>query len=141
MSNTIDTQHFKDLLRNRELKATNPRLKLLMKMHEFESAMPYSAIQESMESMDRVTLYRTIESLKKKGIIHKAYQENNDVYYAICGTGCGTHAHRHDHIHFKCEKCDLVTCKESVKNVQLAIPDHLINKVNIHVEGICPACL
>ena len=75
----------KELLQKRNLKATNTRLNLLVKMDKYGSAMSYSAIQKQMDPIDRVTLYRTLETLKEKGVIHKAFQENNEIYYAICG--------------------------------------------------------
>jgi len=136
----MDIQYFKDLLRNRDLKATNPRLSLLTKMQEYESAMPYSAIQASLKSIDRVTLYRTLESLKEKGIIHKAFQENNETYYAICGKKCGKNHHSHDHIHFKCVNCDAVTCENISSTIEISIPDYEIQKISIHLEGVCKLC-
>ncbi len=136
----MDIQYFKDLLHERALKATNSRLNLLTTMLAYKSAMPYSAIQESMKSVDRVTLYRTLESLKQSGIIHKAYQENNETYYAICGKKCGHQQHSHDHIHFKCLKCELVTCEQTTTDIKISIPEFVINTTSIYLEGICKLC-
>ena len=131
---------FKELLRERSLKATNTRLSLLNKLHDFGSAMSHSLIQKQMQPIDRVTLYRTLEALLEKGIIHKAFQENNDTYYAICGTSCDTKSHRHEHAHFKCLKCKTVSCQELNENLKFSIPKHEINKISIHIEGICDLC-
>lgn len=136
----MDTQYFKELLNSRSLKATSTRLNLLTAMHQYESAMPYSAIQKAFKSIDRVTLYRTLESLKEQGVIHKAFQENKDTYFAICGMKCGENHHHHDHVHFKCEKCNAVTCEKLSNNVELFIPGHLINNVTINIEGVCKLC-
>jgi len=136
----MDNQYFRELLQSRALKATNHRLNLLNKMQEYKSAMPYSALQESVKSMDRVTLYRTIESLKEQGIIHKAFQENNESYYAICGTSCDKDHHNHDHIHFKCIECDTVTCEQTIQSTEISIPGNEIHKISIHIEGICKLC-
>lgn len=136
----MDNAHLKDLLHSRALKATNTRLSLLAQMEKYESAMPYSAIQETFKSLDRVTLYRTLESLKEQGVIHKAFQENNDIYYAICGSNCGKDHHHHDHLHFKCVKCEAVTCEKSSKKVEISVQDFEIHNVSIHIEGICKNC-
>ena len=136
----MDNQYFKDLLRSRALKATSTRLNLLVEMKEYESAMPYSAIQKKFKSIDRVTLYRTLESLKEQGVIHKAFQENNEIYYAICGNNCGKSHHHHDHFHFKCVKCESVTCEKPSRKVEISIPGHEIHKVTIHIEGVCKLC-
>lgn len=136
----MDLQYFKDLLNERELKATTHRLNLLVKMQEYNSAMPYSAIQASMKSIDRVTLYRTLESLQKQGIIHKAYQENNEIYYAVCGMKCKKDQHTHDHLHFKCLSCKLVTCQKTTSHLKIAIPDFEIFNTTVYLEGLCKAC-
>lgn len=136
----MDNEYFKKLLNQRKLKATSPRLNLLNKMQEYKSAMPYSAIQKAMKSANRVTLYRTLESLKEQGIIHKAFQEKNESYYAICGQQCSKTHHEHDHIHFKCSNCESVTCEKPTKALEILIPGIDIHKVSIHVEGVCKLC-
>lgn len=93
-----------------------------------------------MQPIDRVTLYRTLESLLEKGIIHKAFQENNEIYYAICGESCSTNTHKHDHAHFKCMKCNIVSCLELDEAIKIALPSYEINKVSIHMEGMCDLC-
>ncbi len=133
-------QYFKKLLHSRALKATSHRLNLLTNIDAYKSAMPYSAIQKAMKSMDRVTLYRTLESLKEKGIIHKAFQENNESYYAICGKKCDVHHHAHDHVHFKCVKCEAVTCEIPTQQIEILIPNMDIKKVTVYVEGVCNLC-
>ncbi|MFT4667488.1 MAG: Fur family ferric uptake transcriptional regulator [Polaribacter sp.] len=136
----MSDQYFKGLLNSRGLKATGHRLKLLVSMEAYTSAMPYSTIQESMKSIDRVTLYRTLETLINQGIIHQALRENNEVYYAICGKKCSENNHHHDHIHFKCTGCNSVTCHELSNNIKISIPDCEIHNVSIHVKGICKSC-
>lgn len=131
----------KELLRSRNLKATSARISLLHEMDKFKNAMPYSAIQEALHDMDRVTLYRTIESLKEKGVIHKAFQENNDSYYALCGSSCKSHQHNHNHIHFKCIKCETVTCETPKNELSVELPGVDLHHLNIHAEGICSDCL
>jgi len=136
----MSDQYFKELLQNRGLKSTSHRLNLLTSIDAYKSAMPYSAIQKAMKSMDRVTLYRTLESLKEKGIIHKAFQENNESYYAICGKACDVHHHDHNHVHFKCIKCASVTCEKPTKEIEVLIPNKEISKVSVYVEGVCNLC-
>jgi len=136
----MSDQYFKELLQNRGLKSTSHRLNLLTSIDAYKSAMPYSAIQKAMKSMDRVTLYRTLESLKEKGIIHKAFQENNESYYAICGKACDVHHHDHNHVHFKCIKCASVTCEIPTKEIEVLIPNKEISKISVYVEGVCNLC-
>ena len=83
----MNNENIKALLQKRNLKATSSRLRLLTEMERHGYAMSYSSIQSALKPINRVTLYRTIESLKKK-VLFKAFQENNDIYYAICGNSC-----------------------------------------------------
>jgi len=135
-----DDQYFRELLRGRGLKATTQRLRMLSSISAYRDAIPYSELQQSLKSTDRVTLYRTIETLQKQGIIHKAYVENNETYYALCGTQCSDNDHKHDHIHFKCLGCDTVTCQELDQRIHIELPKHTIHQVSIQVKGLCEAC-
>ena len=136
----MDNNAIKNLLKNRGLKATNTRLDLLNKMQKYGSAMSYSNLQKEMSPIDRVTLYRTIESLKENGIIHKAFQENNETYYAVCGNTCDENHHQHEHVHFKCTKCNTVTCEKLSNTIEVLLPKYLIQKVSVNVEGLCQVC-
>ena len=131
---------FKELLQKRNLKATSIRLNLLAKMDEYGSAMSHSIIQKQLQPIDRVTLYRTIETLKDKGIIHKAFQENNETYYAICGKSCAEDHHHHEHVHFKCTKCNTISCEELNESIEISMPEYEISKISINVEGLCRVC-
>jgi Fur family ferric uptake transcriptional regulator len=136
----MNNQYFKDLLHKRELKATSPRLNLLAIMQEYQTAMPFAAIQAAMKATDRVTLYRTMESLKEQGIIHTAFKDNNESYYALCGQTCNKKHHHHDHIHLKCVKCNSVTCQKPNKAIEIAIDNVEIYKVSVNIEGLCTGC-
>jgi Fur family ferric uptake transcriptional regulator len=131
---------FKEILKKRNLKVTSNRLNLLTKMKNNGSAMSYSNIQSTMHPIDRVTLYRTIEKLKEKGIIHTAFHSNNEIYYAICGTDCSTDNHIHNHIHFKCLKCETVTCEDVLNSLNISLPKHEIHNISVNVKGICEVC-
>lgn len=136
----MNNSYFKNLLHNRKLKATSPRLNLLETIQKYASAMPYSAIQKAMNPIDRVTLYRTLESLRAKGIIHKAFQEGQETYYAICGDNCFIDQHDHDHIHFKCKNCATVSCEKTNQSLKISLPEYEIHSFSVYVEGICKLC-
>ena len=131
---------FKEILKKRNLKATSNRLNLLTKIQNNGSAMSYSNIQSTMQPIDRVTLYRTIEKLKEKGIIHTAFQSNNEIYYAICGIDCSSENHIDNHIHFKCLKCETVTCEDVLNSLNISLPKHEIHNISVNVKGICEVC-
>jgi Fur family ferric uptake transcriptional regulator len=136
----MEIDNIKEILKKRSLKATSNRLNLLTKLQNNGSAMSYSKIQETMQPIDRVTLYRTIEKLKEKGIIHTAFQSNNEIYYAICGMDCSTENHIHNHVHFKCIKCETVTCEELLNSLNILLPKYEIHNIAVNVNGLCEIC-
>ena len=137
----FDEKTIKELLHKRELKATHNRIDLLSNLNKFGSAMPYSAIQKSLKGIDRVTLYRTLQTLSDKGIIHKAATIDNEDYYAICGHSCNSQDHNHNHVHFKCNDCNTITCENMQEEVIITLPNYAIDSVSINVNGKCKNCL
>jgi len=136
----MNNPDFAKILRSRTLKATPLRLNFLSALHDFGKAMPYPEIQNALSPIDRVTLYRTIESLTSKGVIHKAYQEGNISYYAVCDHHCSSEEHQHNHLHFKCVECESVTCEPSATDLKVKLPGYQIQQISIAVEGVCKAC-
>ena len=136
----MNTNQIKELLQKKKLKATKTRIGVLEKMQKTNSAISYSVIQKEMKQTDRVTLYRTLEALKENGVIHKAFQDNNEIYYAICDNTCDDEKHLHEHLHFKCVKCKAITCEEINEEIQITMPNFIINKVSVNVEGFCFKC-
>ena len=132
--------HLKEILKSRKLKATQTRLQLLTIFDKEKYAIPYSKIQVLMKETDRVTLYRTIETLLDKGVIHKAYREENDNYFAMCGQSCSHQEHNHDHVHFKCQTCNEVQCKEIDQKINIDIPGYKVNTTSVVLQGICNKC-
>ena len=112
----MKSNDIKKLLKKRNLKVTSNRLNLLSKILNNGSAMSYTNIQRAMQPIDRVTLYRTLEKLKEKGIIHTAFQDKKESYYAMCENTCDENLHHHEHVHFKCNLCDQISC-EKLKQV------------------------
>ena len=136
----MNTSQIKELLQKKKLKATKTRIGVLEKMHKANSAVSHSVIQKEMKQTDRVTLYRSLEALKENGVIHKAFQDNNETYYAICDNNCDDEKHLHEHLHFKCVKCNAITCEEINEDIQITMPNFIINKVSVNVEGFCFKC-
>ncbi|MFV0482625.1 MAG: Fur family transcriptional regulator [Bacteroidales bacterium] len=135
-----DDSHFAKLLRDRKLKATPTRLKVMSSIFEYKKAMPMADIQKALRDFDRVTLYRTINVLMDNGIIHKALVDNNETYYAICNNKCSPSCHLHQHVHFKCTNCHTVTCVQTKSPITFAIPNHVIDSFDIEATGLCASC-
>lgn len=128
------------LLRGKGLKVTSKRLELLTLIANYNSAIPYSKMQKSLKNYDRVTLYRTLKFLLDACIIHKAFVNSDDTYYAMCKQYCASDCHQKEHIHFKCLKCLNVSCVDISIPLQVDIPNVVVQQVDVEVSGICANC-
>jgi len=130
------------LLKDRGLKATKNRLKVLSLIDVYKNAIPQSKLQVQLEDFDRVTLYRTLNTLSKNGIIHKAATTESDVYYAICNPDtCDVGKHQHEqHVHFKCKQCKEVSCLETKDDLTISIGNYKLDSIEITATGLCENC-
>jgi len=138
MKSTVEIA--KTLLHSRKLKVTPTRLEVLQTLQKYNSAVTFTVIQKACKKTDRVTLYRTIQSFLDKGIIHKAFQSEDETYFALCSHNCSSEAHFHNHIHFKCTNCNKVTCEHLSEEMKIVLPQFEIHKVDINISGICIRC-
>lgn len=128
------------LLHRKKLKATTTRIQVLDLIKAYNSAMPVSALQNQLDNFDRVTLYRILNTFLKKGVIHKAHINKDDVYYALCGESCSSENHIHQHVHFKCKSCETVSCVHLDQEVTIQLPNLQIENINIEATGYCNNC-
>ncbi len=91
-------------------------------------------------SFDRVTVYRTLETLQEAGLLHRI--QGTDGTWRYC-------RHRYDspgkcagnHIHFLCSKCDRMLClPEQPLPWVIPPPGARIHSKQLVVHGHCAAC-
>jgi Fur family transcriptional regulator, ferric uptake regulator len=92
---------------------------------------------------DAVTVYRTLNTFTRKGVLHRIRGEDRVWRYAL---GNPHESHAHQHPHFVCEECGKVEClKES------EIPGDFIRSLGVQthytihypevvLHGVCPRC-
>jgi Fe2+ or Zn2+ uptake regulation protein len=125
------------VLRKCGLKMTAPRLVImqyLAKNHIHPTAAKiYNDLKRKHPSLSRTTVYNTLESLRKNGILQVIYISENEMRYD-CNTGM--------HHHFYCKACgeimDIdVKCKflNEMLNGQ-----HEVQEVHGYFMGICKDC-
>ncbi len=133
-------EDLKQRLRARNLRITPNRLDLLTAVDRFVGAIPHTKLQADLASMDRVTLYRTINSLLEGGLIHRASANEQETYYALCEDACLADAHQHQHIHFKCENCSKIYCLPLQQDLHLNTGGFKVKAFEILASGQCEAC-
>lgn len=129
----------KSILKERGLKQTNARVSAISNIHSYTGAIPYYKLQKLI-AIERTTLYRTLNKLVEEAIIHKTQGSDNETYYAIGGHECGPEGHLHRHIHFQCRVCQKVICENLKEEFSIVIPEYVIEKVEINLQGVCPSC-
>jgi Fur family transcriptional regulator, ferric uptake regulator len=97
-----------DLLHEAGLRRTPMRTNVLTILSQ--NGQPLTALQIAerlTEVSDRVTLYRTLNTLTKKKLLHRVRGDDLSWRYGIADT---TGAGRHEHAHFVCDECGTVEC-------------------------------
>lgn len=94
--------------------------------------------QEVKGRMDRVTVYRILNSFCEDGYVHKILSDDGKYYFALC-TNCEEKKHLHNHFHFRCLKCQKVECLK--EEVEVKVPaGYQLQNVNCLLTGYCQTC-
>jgi len=104
-----------------------------------ETALSQEDIEREVNgAMDRVTVYRVLNSFCEDGLVHKIISDDGKYYYALCHD-CHNEHHHHDHFHFRCMKCEKVECLK--EEVTFKVPrGYKVENVNCLLTGYCKAC-
>jgi Fur family ferric uptake transcriptional regulator len=121
------------------LRRTGPRLEVLSVLVKRKRPMTQEQIAERIEDgPDKVTIYRTLESLLECGIIHRAYVQERSWYYELADK-C---TERQCHPHFTCSGCGDTFCMTdlSIPMAKRAYRGFKIEHQQVQLEGLCPEC-
>ncbi len=142
MSGSISQDQISTLLRRNQLSVTEGRRRILEVFMEAGIALSHHDIEEkTSERLDRVTVYRTLQTFLDKGIMHTIPTTDNSVLYALCKDTCGDGHHHDDHVHFICELCGTTTCLDGLTIPFITLPDgYQVSQVNMIVNGRCKKC-
>ena len=91
---------------------------------------------------DVVTVYRTLNTFTRKGLVHRVRGEGRSWRYAP-GRPAGKQAHPHPH--FVCDDCGKVVCLNGVKiptslTRTLAVDGYTVDHPEVVLHGTCPKC-
>jgi Fur family ferric uptake transcriptional regulator len=117
----------KDVLRRAGLRVTEMRIALLE--HLSHARRPATAQQifdelcaqakrKRADRPDRVTVYRTLNTLVDKGLAHKLDPGDRVFRFSLTDHArCEGKKHDHEHPHFVCDSCGAVECLEGAEVV------------------------
>ncbi|MDQ7047802.1 MAG: transcriptional repressor [Sulfurovum sp.] len=115
-----------ELIRDKNIKLTTARVKLLEILKAADKPLCYEEIKNDI-SMDKATFYRNISKFEEEDILNAFESNDKKRYFELKLT---------PHAHFVCVQCNKVEC---VKNIDIALVNYEIN--NIIINGKCPSCV
>lgn len=128
------------LLEEKKIGITAMRILVLQEFLKNPQAISLSELEEKLNNSDRSTLYRTLKTFEKKGIIH-SIQENNSAQYLLCHGKCAENHHHDTHLHFFCTHCKKTTCLHEISFGNLNLPENYsVQDLKFVANGICPNC-
>ncbi len=128
-------------VRDAGLRATPSRLAVLELLRSHDGPMSHGDVADRLAShgWDRATIYRNLTDLSEVGLARRT-----DVGDHIWRFEAVTDDHDAQHPHFVCTECGTVEC---LPEIELAVrrakaPRAVKQKqVEVHVRGLCDACL
>jgi len=130
-----------EILQNHQLKKTTPRVAIIQALQTSKAPLSENEVKEKMGNLyDRITFYRSVQTLMEVGIIHRIIVDNITTRYAL--NFCNNkHQHIVDHVHFFCQQCNSLICLNDVKLQNYQLPNEFIaEQCEVTIKGLCDKC-
>ncbi len=139
----------KAMLQSAGLRCTNGRMALLSALLAARRTLAHDEVCARVreQGLDRVTVYRALESFVKAGIVHRI-ESGSRWRFAVCGR-----VHRgHCHPHFTCRVCGTVECLRDVALPRLRQGfggrarlgqlrgSYRVEEQEFYLRGVCGRC-
>jgi len=128
------------MLKEVGLYRTKARVAVLETLMEASSPLPQDRIasQPAAGAFDKVTIYRTLESLTQAGLVHRAFMHSRAWHFELANH-C---TEKQCHPHFTCTNCGVTHCLTDISVPLVRIPHKgfVITRQQVRLEGLCPAC-
>ncbi len=125
------------------ISCTQFRTELLNLFHSSNKSLSVNDIVNYFDnSINKVTVYRSLDSFENKGLIHKVPDANNLKRYSLCRENeCNANSHNHNHGHFICYSCNQTFCLEEIKSPEITcMKGFYIQELKLTAEGYCKDC-
>ena len=129
-----------ELLSKAKLRATHQRKVVLSLLIEKASPLSHSEISSMLtEPLDKVTLYRTLQTLKTYGIVHQV--QGLDGVWRFCAHDPESKGCPGDHPHFLCLHCGKMICLTGQRLPRVEVPEGMtVEGKQFVVYGCCSEC-
>lgn len=139
MSGDLKEQCF-HMLEEAGLYRTETRVAVLMVLSKAARPLRQDQIAERLadKARNKVTIYRTLESLANAGLVHRAFMQERAWHFELAHH-CTA---RQCHPHFTCSNCGTIHCLKgfSMPLAPKSYKGFVIQHQQVRLEGLCPAC-
>ncbi|MBN1391619.1 MAG: transcriptional repressor [Sedimentisphaerales bacterium] len=129
-----------NLLGSMKLRRTDQRRTILEVLLNAKKPQTADEIMAAMsrKSANKVTVYRTLESMVEAGLVHRAFVRKRAEHFELADRCTAAQCHPH----FTCVRCGATNCMVGVsipiaKGVEKGF---IIHRQQVHLEGLCPRC-
>jgi Fur family transcriptional regulator, ferric uptake regulator len=127
-------------LKTAGLYCTKARIAVLKALMQAPRPLRQDQIAETpaQKTLDKVTIYRTLESLVGAGLVHRAFMQERAWHFELAHH-C---TEKQCHPHFTCSACGITHCLTgiSLPMAQSPFNGFIINRQQVRLEGFCPDC-
>lgn len=129
------------LLTKASITPTPNRLLVLRLFLKKTNAFSLNTVAQELFFMEKSTIFRTLQLLESKGILHSVVTDDGIKNFALCAEDCIKDNHAHLHAHLKCNICELLYCipVTSLPVLNTAKGIHIDN-LYILANGTCEEC-
>lgn len=136
----IDNSKYISRLEDRGIKATAIRLLIFKAMLKADKAFSLSSLEETLDTIDKSTLSRTLTLFHNQRLIHSIDDGSGSMKYSVCSEDCQCTI-KDLHVHFNCTRCKSTFCLESISIPRVSLPDgFVLQNINFVMKGLCAEC-
>lgn len=136
--NVLHHAHFSKLLRDRQIRPTYQRMRILEMLHQKGGHLTADEIYQNLvgelPTLSRVTIYNTLHLFREHNLLRVVDIDEKEVRYDV---------RLDNHGHFQCCVCGQIYNFEV--NVDLlgmqGLENFTISQKNVYFRGICPRCI
>ncbi|HSW01752.1 MAG TPA: transcriptional repressor [Sedimentisphaerales bacterium] len=127
------------MLKEARLYCTEARVAILQVLLEAGGPLRQDQIARwESHKLNKVTVYRTLDSLAEAGLVHRAFMQNRTWHFELADHCSENQCHPH----FTCTNCGVTRCMTDVSLPMAKITQkgYILSRQQVRLEGLCPAC-
>lgn len=136
----MTTQEIEVILKNNGIRVTASRILIMKAMLSFENTFDLIELETVLETVDRSTIFRTIQLFEDKHLLHSIQDGTDKLKHCMCFNSQADFQVHH-HAHFHCIRCGVTIClDESLIEFPKIPPHYAVQSANVLLTGLCAKC-